>query len=240
MKTLLEPTTEFNCVLVAPAYEVPCHHVQPYRWISAKGFFDDTPWLRVPLCRQGTVREIPCHPRGGLLGGSSTLGKGKVSKLQALAAARKKKEAERISQSSEGSEHTEAQREDPLRMLEKLAHRRRPSHEAVKDAGPHASREETGVGNGPALQPGGSISTETPAKTSLEVSERAVLKARPSAFANAILGRLPVEASPDRGPPVKSSHGVTYLAPWNTAENTAFLGPSPDDVVTAAQNPKGQ
>ncbi|KAL2203216.1 hypothetical protein CC79DRAFT_1279619 [Sarocladium strictum] len=51
-------------------------------------FFSDMPWLDVPQHRQTTFLEPP-RPRGGLLGGSD--GGPKMSKLQALAAARKKK-----------------------------------------------------------------------------------------------------------------------------------------------------
>src|ERR1700709_1407075 len=55
-------------------------------------FFKDSPWLNIPPERQ-TIFLAPLYPRGGLLGGSSD-GTPKMSKLQALAAARKKKAQE--------------------------------------------------------------------------------------------------------------------------------------------------
>ncbi|PUU73977.1 hypothetical protein B9Z19DRAFT_494204 [Tuber borchii] len=50
------------------------------------GFFRDCPWGNVPEHRRGEIIVERIHPRGGLLGGS-----GKMSKLAALAKARKEK-----------------------------------------------------------------------------------------------------------------------------------------------------
>lgn len=57
-----------------------------------ESFFSDMPWLDVPQHRTTTFLE-PIRPRGGLLGGGD--GAPKMSKLQALAAARKKKTEEK-------------------------------------------------------------------------------------------------------------------------------------------------
>lgn len=62
------------------------------RPFSAADFFADTPWLNVPSERLGSIIE-PIHPKGRLLGGSSSgveAGTKPQSKLAALAAARKK------------------------------------------------------------------------------------------------------------------------------------------------------
>lgn len=59
---------------------------------SAREFFKDSPWLNVPADRRADILIEPLHPPLGLLGGASE-GRGKTSKLAALAAARKKKES---------------------------------------------------------------------------------------------------------------------------------------------------
>ena len=67
----------------------PIHTRNCANYFTAAAFFADTPFLAVPPNRLGNIiraMERP-HPRGGLLGGSST---GKPSKLAALAASRKK------------------------------------------------------------------------------------------------------------------------------------------------------
>ncbi|KAM3529329.1 hypothetical protein MY4038_005446 [Beauveria bassiana] len=61
-------------------------------------FFSDMPWLRTPTDRHATF-IAPCTPPGGLLGGSD--GGPKMSKLQALAAARKKKTEQKKEQEME-------------------------------------------------------------------------------------------------------------------------------------------
>lgn len=60
------------------------------------GFFRDCPWGNVPEHRQGEIIVERIHPRGGLLGGS-----GKMSKLAALAKARKEKAAAEKKQDGE-------------------------------------------------------------------------------------------------------------------------------------------
>jgi elongation factor 1 alpha-like protein len=61
-----------------------------------KDFFSDTPWLQVPEERKAEIHVEPQHPDlgTGLLGGASDSAGPKVSKLAALAAARRKKENE--------------------------------------------------------------------------------------------------------------------------------------------------
>jgi len=54
-----------------------------------KDFFYDSPWLNVPVHRRGEIRVEPLYLQAGLLGGSTGAAP-RMSKLQALAAARKK------------------------------------------------------------------------------------------------------------------------------------------------------
>ncbi|KAM0316730.1 hypothetical protein ACHAPQ_011245 [Fusarium lateritium] len=77
-------------------------------------YFDDMPWLNVPRERQADFVE-PERPRGGLLGGGE--GITKMSKLQALAAARKKKidekkELERVEQGVQNLSVHDSQKDD--------------------------------------------------------------------------------------------------------------------------------
>ncbi|PTB64630.1 hypothetical protein BBK36DRAFT_1122831 [Trichoderma citrinoviride] len=58
-------------------------------------FFDDMPWLNIPRGRETVFIETP-RPRGGLLGGTGSAPK--MSKLQALAAMRKRKNEEKKAQ----------------------------------------------------------------------------------------------------------------------------------------------
>jgi hypothetical protein len=62
--------------------------------LSMKEFFADTPWLQVPPERLTEITMEPRYPElgTGLLGGASDAPGGKVSKLAALAAARRKRE----------------------------------------------------------------------------------------------------------------------------------------------------
>ena len=71
-----------------PPNPIPAAH------FSAAEFFRDSPWLNVPSHRKADILVEPLYPRMGLLGGAQE-GGGKVSKLAALAAARKKKEGEK-------------------------------------------------------------------------------------------------------------------------------------------------
>ncbi|KAI9757211.1 MAG: Hsp70 suppressor, GTPase facilitates ribosomal subunit dissociation [Lichina confinis] len=124
------------------------HQFQAAHWISAASFFADTPWLKVPLWRQGAMHKVPCHARGGLLGGSSTSSssKGKVSKLQALA--RQRRDNSRSSLSDETAEKTaektEPQQDGRMRMLQKISQRKRASQtssemEEPSNSGPRDS-----------------------------------------------------------------------------------------------------
>lgn len=71
--------------------------------LSASEFFKDCPWLNIAPERRGEILVEPLYPHGGLLGGASSQGDGKPSKLAALAAARRKKENEKQPASSSNS-----------------------------------------------------------------------------------------------------------------------------------------
>jgi elongation factor 1 alpha-like protein len=186
-------------------------------------FFKDTPWLNTPLERQATFIE-PLYPRGGLLGGSSD-GAPKMSKLQALAAARRKKAQEQKSSSSTGVEQPMANLtlDSPCKSAEPKAgssSRGFPQRKR-KDSNPHEKiptpieREST--------QSNPDIPMETPPLD----------QAEPSAFANTMFSNT--------SQPTSRQHPDSlFTLPYNAAKTTTiadpFAGPSPDDVVMAAQS----
>ncbi|KAH6618128.1 hypothetical protein B0J18DRAFT_436557 [Chaetomium sp. MPI-SDFR-AT-0129] len=85
---LTNPTAPSQLSPFLPAYEVPSPRTSP----PIALLFQDMPWGNIPKSRETTFIP-PMLPRGGLLGGSGA--PPKLSKLQALAAARKKKAEEK-------------------------------------------------------------------------------------------------------------------------------------------------
>lgn len=202
---------------------------------SFSEFFKDTPWLNVPTERQA-VFIAPLYPRGGLLGGSSD-GAPKMSKLQALAAARKKKALEQRSDGASEVERPMAglsltdQATGPGAGIEgtkATAASKKPSRgfplRKRKDSNPHEK---------PLKAP---VQAEMPSET----SEDAPMSnpplhldpVEPSAFASTMFS--------SRGHPPLSHQANLFTLPYTAAQNPAstnpFAGPSPDDIVRAAQS----
>lgn len=187
---------------------------------SAKDFFKDMPWLQTPLDRQATF-IAPLYPRGGLLGGSSG-GAPKMSKLQALAAARKKKAQEQKSSGSTGVEapmanltldSSKSPEQKPGSSSRGFPQRKR------KDTNPH-EKAPTPIERESSKEESHDIPFETPPLD----------QAEPSAFANTMF------STPSRPSQPPDSF---FTLPYNAAPipNTdPFAGPSPDDVVMAAQS----
>jgi len=89
------------------------------RWVRVPaGFWDDAPWGAISSDRGGVIVVEPIHPRGGLLGGS---GRGKTSKLAALAKARKAAAEKKQQEASAGKEEKGA-----VGLLSKLAAKKGP------------------------------------------------------------------------------------------------------------------
>jgi elongation factor 1 alpha-like protein len=180
-------------------------------------FFQDMPWGNIPKHRETTFIAPPL-PRGGLLGGSGA--PPKMSKLQALAAARKKK-AEEKKAIDDKAEQTRMQVED-LSMEHTPA-----GKENVPMAGPSSKRlktsEFTAQGIVPVLgskptqselshQPGvvtevlGEASTlgqglfgvqPGTSKPNAPEDERKVIMAEPSAFAQLLCWNPPASRTPN-------------------------------------------
>jgi len=191
-----------------------------------RDFFFDMPWGRVPPHLQTAFIKPPS--RGGLLGGSGESAP-KMSKLQALAAARKKKAQEQKSNGDAGVEKPMAE----LSINEKTApppklsetESTKPSSRSFplrkrKDSNPHEKIEKP-----PAIEDENKMVEE-------EVALLEPDHVEPSAFASTMFGRT--------NSPQKKKPAPVFSMPYNMATSTLqtdpFSGPSPDDVVLAAQS----
>lgn len=230
---------------------------------SAAEFFRDSPWLNVPPHRKADILMEPMYPRMGLLGGAQE-GGGKVSKLAALAAARKKKEGEKTpsgastpattattpsGDSAPGTPSTESAKGAPLSLRERLAGNGKPqrSSEGV------STLRSLGKGSPLEKKPSPDLSKPAPTPTPAPETERVVkeepsihavqaeqpkpnIRAQPSSFASTIVG----DSIRPRmtGPSHLHSNTVDLMRIYGQehAEPFDFAGPSPDDVVTNAQS----
>lgn len=190
-------------------------------------------WLNIPTERQ-TIFLQPLNPRGGLLGGSPDAVP-KTSKLQALAAARKKKAQEqKSSPSTEGIE----------RPMEKLAisqiseirdHPNSPDLAVSGRSSPkmyHARKRKNSSPHRKTSQPVDSIE-QSSQPVEDEIPEPFVEQAKPSAFASTMFS----DSEPISTHPIpRTLFTLPYFANPSADSTDAFAGPSPDDVVLAAQS----
>ncbi|SPO04977.1 related to translation elongation factor HBS1 protein [Cephalotrichum gorgonifer] len=216
---------------LAPRIEVP-----------AEWHFWDTPWLNVPLEKQ-SIFVAPAR-MGGLLGGSS--GAPKLSKLQALAAARKSKKADgkkdvesaakSSTQSPPSGGPSPGASKDNVKLDIRLRSRRSPR------AGPDGLREGES-GSGQEVPEGSNMDASVPPAVGTEASshnptpeaEACVIPQapRPSAFASTLFGAASDNTSAPQSYPLPYTTLPTYSA-------KPFLQPSPDDIVLAAQSQAGK
>ncbi|RAQ99498.1 elongation factor 1-alpha [Stemphylium lycopersici] len=192
---------------------------------AATDFFWDVPWGNVPPERLATITADAPLYRGGLLGGSS--------KLAALAARRRK---EREAEAAASKANNEA--DSAVAMLDKLSVNSQenvgPSRDAASDRPARASRypvrrrspsptpdapKEPEVAEPETPQP--AIVVESPAQ-----------RATPSTFASTLCG--PDEPQ-KQSQPSSRAIPVPFAAYKAFDGAAAFSGPSPDDIVRAAQ-----
>ena len=227
--------------------------MQPF---SAKDFFKDSPWLKIPYHRQGEISIESRYTRGGLLGGSSLGGGPKVSKLAALAAARKKKENEKVIQQGSSSPSTSNSLLDRLSTKantnskdpESILRAVKPTSEsALNGVEPPAASSPRKYSirkrKDPSPPPPVVAKKEKPPQEEEDLlGPPEVLAAAPSSFARTMIGNAnpSPNVDPER-PPVHAAALLTSFStlPLNTAKSNAFTGPSPDDVISNAQNSKG-
>jgi elongation factor 1 alpha-like protein len=212
---------------------------QDHGHFSFADFFRDMPWLNVPRHREAEFIE-PLYPRGGLLGGASTSG-GKMSKLQALAAARKKKAEEQKSDKAVN---------DAAEQTSKLSFASGPGPESKKEnikpsvarAGGKTSssgtmetqriqRQGQSSESSPMIHDLPKFDPTKPGPTTSQKTEPQLEPVAPSAFAQALLG--PETSSSSSSP--KNFYQFPYMS-FTPSITDAFSGPSPDDVVLTAQS----
>lgn len=210
-------------------------------------FWKDMGWLNTPADCQTTF-IAPLYPRGGLLGGNpDAAAPPKMSKLQALAAARKKKAEDANKAAASPSPATASN--DVVQPMAGLsldgavdveskasvvspptisstsipaqATPRRIPNLKRKDSSPHTST------------PRPPTPKQEPPPAPEPVDDGPIVEpAPPSAFALTMFGN---DLSRTPQPLVNAMFSIPYVASIvNSAD--AFAGPSPDDVVKAAQS----
>jgi elongation factor 1 alpha-like protein len=203
--------------------------------------FASIPWFNVPEERVGTIVPYQVRPPLRLLGGT-----GKPSKLAALAAARKKKEAEQKA-AQDG-----AQSDKPAgvaSLMDRLGTRSaQPASQENLKPGDVVQQSETRIfpirkRKSPSPPP--PVEDRRPAApepTKSEIAEPAPkpvvpVRAGPSVFASTMCG-----GSSRRRPSHQDTALLTqnilpaiYGPDANLADTNAFSGPSPDDIVMQAQ-----
>lgn len=221
---------------------------------SAGDYFKDAPWLNIPKDRRGEILIEPLYPPGRLLGGA--LPQGKVSKIAALAAARKEKGNDTPKSIPQRSTTSVA-------LLDKLSGRM--SSTASKD--PALSVSETVLPESTGEDLGAPVDVRQSQKREWEISdpqpevERLVKAPRllPTSFNPSLPVPVPVPTVAPVATPsefAKTLFGdsdfwqkrpsVASFQPYYTIPQDpqftnydGFAGPSPDDIVLKAQNSKG-
>lgn len=187
-------------------------------------FFRDMPWFKTPMERH-TLFVAPLQ-RGGLLGGSGE-GAPKMSKLQALAAARKKKAQEQKSSGDAGVEKP---------MAEMKINDSTQNGSTSEEAAPPRQTRGFPIRKRKDSNPHEKIVKEPPPEREPETqnvdSEPPEDQAEPSAFASTMFGQI--------SSPTSRKQSSMFTLPYNVASipivTDPFSGPSPDDVVIAAQS----
>ncbi|GKT46452.1 HBS1-like protein [Colletotrichum spaethianum] len=210
--------------------------------LSPASFFHGISWMNVPSNRQAVF--VPPRPLpGGLLGG----GEGpKLSKLQALAAARKKKTAD--AKKPDDKVDRAEKRMSALAIDEPSKENQRSGSSILakrqKLAEDSASGSQSSTPVSPPQQEGKSVpnpvdmdvdQSHVPSAGTGEQDEDdcfVVPSTRPSAFAQTLFGPAQDTAATSQ----------TYTIPYmesSTFVPSAFTQPSPDDIVLAAQAKAG-
>jgi elongation factor 1 alpha-like protein len=198
-------------------------------------FWNDMRWLHIPSERQ-TIFLEPLYPHGGLLGGSPDAVP-KMSKLQALAAARKKKAQEQKSSASMDVVET-PMKELAISQPPENVNRGTPS-EVFGSAARNSLRtypvrkRKNSSPHRKTSQPSDPVEQKASQPVEDKISVPSVEQAKPSAFASTMFGIS--GPAPIHSPP-KALFTLPYSANPSAHSTDAFAGPSPDDVVLAAQS----
>ncbi|KAJ5796147.1 Translation elongation/initiation factor/Ribosomal beta-barrel [Penicillium psychrosexuale] len=239
-----------------PAYPAPPSTAH----FSAADFFRDCPWLNVPSHRKSDILIEPLFPRLGLLGGAPENG-GKLSKLAALAAARKKKEAEKTPSLPETSTSSTPKPEQPKTssldhsgtsrsLRDRLAASGRSTPKPSEGPGslrhvatPSSSHSIPKQPDSENRRPSVFKASESTQREVLEAKEEPVsqqtlptIRASPSTFASTIVGAATGPTAAEPSHLHSNSSDLLRIYGQDHAEPFDFAAPSPDDVVLNAQN----
>lgn len=199
---------------------------------STADFFNDMPWLQTSPSRQATFHE-PDIPRG-LLGGSGPAPK--MSKLQALAAARKKKvEEKKASDQADqaGNSMQNLSISEPPRSTPKSSLLRKPKQSEDEPSAKRQAVDATSPPRAEKVSNTAGLDGATNAATTTQLSDSPAPSGRlatPSAFAKTLVGSLSAGGH--------SQRQDVFDMPYTSSSSflaSAFTQPSPDDVVLAAQ-----
>ncbi|KAK1244887.1 hypothetical protein MKX08_004516 [Trichoderma sp. CBMAI-0020] len=202
-------------------------------------FFDDMPWLEIPKEREAVFIEPP-RSVGGLLGGSSSAPK--MSKLQALAALRKKKAEEKKDQERVAPPEDEVSRlslsdsrnKENTSLGSKL---KKDSAVAFDTLAQEREIPKGTVGNSVRGHADSPAINESESSVNTKPEEEPVVSHShaPSAFARTLFGSA-LEAD-------QTQRRHVFAMPYTQSSSflaNAFSEPSPDDIVLAAQAKAGK
>ncbi|KAF3902318.1 hypothetical protein ABW21_db0209509 [Orbilia brochopaga] len=212
-----------------------------------RGFWDDIPFGAVPVFRLAELVPPSLHIDArttGLLGGSG-LQSGKTSKLAALAKARSKA---KVGKAAEATTSDSPQSTTAVSLLDKLS-KKKPSSTPAEAPTPTfttVAPTPTATVTEPEA-PLGAAAPEPTAETPIEKVELSpgtesdvAPKASPSGFAKSMFGKRLDEMLLDLNDKIADAQLIYFsVAPSQKAAAKAkqgFEGPSPDDVVIAAQS----
>ena len=213
--------------------------------VSARQFFIDCPWLNIPGDRKAEIFIEPLYPRGGLLGGASQ-GPPKMSKLAALAAARKKENERSLKDPAKTNSNSVALL-DRLSTNSKLGGSGTPNKDTEGTQGPRVALSSASARKYPTkkrspspkkFKPPRKITPPSQESSIQEDEQIAPVFAAPSLFALTMLGLSPhTSATPILRTAYNAFHSISDT---DIVDSNPFAGASPDDVVANAQsNSKG-
>ncbi|KAK2786684.1 Hsp70 suppressor, GTPase facilitates ribosomal subunit dissociation [Onygenales sp. PD_12] len=235
-----------------PLYPSPYPPPQCAEHFSVVDFFKDSPWLNVPAHRKAEILIEPLYPRLGLLGGAPE-SSGKVSKLAALAA-RKRKDQEKKGAGESGAEASSAPSDGAkVSLLDRLA----VNGKAQGAAPPKTARLPIRSGSRvPKPSSPAKVEEAVPSETASSATKRKAtiseqpetrpsklpdLRAEPSSFAMVIVGAAAgVQNNSIQPRPISQDIDVMNFFGVDRTEAFTFTEPSPDDVVmNARESAKG-
>jgi elongation factor 1 alpha-like protein len=212
------------------------------------GYFADAPWGNIPDDRKGELVLEGPQLRGGLLGGSSSAPKS--SKLAALAKKRKEKAQ---ASTATGATTMTGEEKTSISLLSRLSHKQLPAAAQPESPSSPPPSSQSPPETTPALsvplqaapkeqsivdlvgldQPREREPVVSDATASEQLAQQKPLRASPSSFAQSIFGeRITLRHE------ISVANVRLFFISGNkeAGKPNPFAGPSPDDVVVAAQS----